>query len=98
MRIISEKKLKDYTEKHPDSKVALQDWIKKVNHAEWHTFADIKSTFSNSVDAIGGQRYVFNIKGNHHRLVVVVKFTLQFVLIRFIGTHAEYDKINCNTI
>lgn len=98
MRIISEKKLKDYSENHPDSKVALQDWIKKVRQAEWRSFADIKSTFSNSVDAIGMQRYVFNIKGNHHRLVVVVKFTLQFVLIRFIGTHAEYDKIDCSTI
>lgn len=98
MRIISEKKLKDYSAEHPDSKVALQDWIKKVRQAEWRSFADIKSTFSNSVDAIGQQRYVFNIKGNHYRLVVVVKFTLQFVLIRFIGTHAEYDKIDCTTI
>ena len=98
MRIISEKKLKDYAELHPDSKATLQDWIKKVRQAEWRTFADIKTSFNKSVDAIGGQRYVFNIKGNHHRLVVVVKFTLQFVLIRFIGTHAEYDKIDCTTI
>lgn len=98
MRIISEKKLKDYSEEHPDSKVVLQDWIKKVRKAEWQSFADIKNTFCNSVDAIGKQRYVFNIKGNHLRLVVVVKFTLQFVLIRFIGSHAEYDKIDCSTI
>lgn len=97
MRIIKEKRLKDYADLHPDSKVALQDWVRKVRDARWTNFADIKSTF-NTVDAIGGQRYVFNIKGNHHRLVVVVKFTLQFVLVRFIGTHAEYDKIDCTTI
>lgn len=97
MRIIKEKRLKDYSEQHPDSKTALQDWVKKVRSAQWRSFADIKNMF-NSVDAIGGQRYVFNIRGNNHRLVVVVKFTMQFVLIRFIGTHAEYDKIDCSTI
>lgn len=98
MRIISEKRLKDYSEEHPDSRAALHNWVTKVREAQWRSFADIKTIFSNSVDAIGGQRYVFNIKGNHHRLVVVVKFTLQFVLVRFIGTHAEYDKIDCSTI
>lgn len=44
------------------------------------------------------QHYVFNIKGNDYRMVVVIKFIPQFVLIRFIGTHAEYDKIDCSTI
>ena len=97
MRIITETKLKDYAEAHPDAKTALQEWSRIVKAAEWRSFADIKKSF-NSVDAIGGQRDVFNIKGNHHRLVVVVKFTLQFILIRFIGTHAEYDKIDCRTI
>ncbi|MBO5267939.1 MAG: type II toxin-antitoxin system HigB family toxin [Muribaculaceae bacterium] len=97
MRIIKEKRLKDYSDLHPDARTALQDWAKKVRSAEWRSFADIKKMF-NSVDAIGGQRYVFNIRGNNHRLVVVVKFTMQFVLIRFIGTHAEYDKIDCSTI
>ena len=44
------------------------------------------------------KRYVFNIKGNNYRLVVVIKFTIQFVYIRFIGTHKEYDKIDCSNI
>ncbi|MDR2937971.1 MAG: type II toxin-antitoxin system HigB family toxin, partial [Prevotellaceae bacterium] len=52
----------------------------------------------NSADSVGNQRYVFNIKGNSYRLVVVVKFTIQFVYVRFVGTHKEYDKINCSTI
>ena len=58
-----------------------------------HNFADIRTTF-NSVDYVGNQHYVFNIKGNDFRLVVVIKFTPQQVFIRFVGTHAEYDKIN----
>lgn len=93
MRFIAEKTIKDYYENHPASKVALQDWVRVVKRAEWRCFADIKSTF-NSVDYVGNQHYVFNIKGNDYSMVVVIKFVPKFVLIRFIGTHKEYDKIN----
>ncbi len=92
MRIFTEQRLKEYIEKHPKSKTALQEWVAVVKRAEWHCFADIKSTF-NSVDSVGNQRYVFNIKGNDYRLVVLIKFTIQFVYIRFVGTHQAYDKI-----
>ena len=57
----------------------------------------MKKTF-NSVDRVGNQKYVFNIKGNDYRLIVVVKFMIKTVLIRFIGTHAEYDKIDAKNI
>lgn len=97
MRIFTEETLKEYSVKHPDSKVALQEWASIVKRSQWSCFADIKKTF-NSADSIGNQRYVFNIRGNNYRLVVVIKFTIGFVYIRFIGTHAEYDKINCLTI
>jgi mRNA interferase HigB len=97
MKIFTEQTLKEYAEKHPESKVALQDWVATVKKSKWTCFADIKKTYNN-VDSIGNQRYVFNIKGNNYRLVVVIKFTIQFVYIRFIGTHKEYDKINCLTI
>lgn len=97
MRIFTEQALKEYAEKHPEAKVALQEWVSIVKRSEWSCFADVKSTF-NSVDSIGNQRFVFNIKGNNFRLVVVIKFTIKFVYIRFVGTHAEYDKIDCATI
>ena len=97
MRIFTEQALKEYAEEHPESKIALQDWVSTVKKSNWECFADIKKTY-NSVDSIGDQRYVFNIKGNNYRLVVVVKFTIKFVYIRFIGTHKEYNKINCLTI
>lgn len=97
MRIISEKKIKDYADVPPDAKTALQTWVKNVRAANWKNAADVRN-FDRTVDSIGDQRYVFNIKGNHHRLVVVIKFTVEFVLVRFIGTHAEYDKIDCKTI
>ena len=97
MRIFTEQALREYAEEHPDSKVALQEWVTIVKKSEWACFADIKKTF-NSADSVGNQHYVFNVKGNNYRLVVVVKFTVKFVYIRFIGTHKEYYKIDCANI
>ena len=96
MRIFTEQALREYAEEHPDSKVALQEWVTIVKKSEWACFADIKKTF-NSADSVGNQHYVFYVKGNKYRLVVI-KFTIKTVLIRFIGTHKEYDKIDCANI
>lgn len=97
MRIFTEQTLKEYSEQHPESKTALQEWVTIVKKSDWKCFADIKKTFY-SVDNLGNQHYVFNIKGNSFRLVVVIKFTIRFVYVRFIGTHSEYEKIDCSTI
>ena len=98
MRIFTEQTLKEYAEAHPEAKAALQEWTTIVKKSEWTCFADVKKTF-NSVDNVGNQHYVFNIKGNNYRLIVVIKFTIKFVYVRFIGTHAEYDKIeDCSTL
>lgn len=92
MRIISKSTLVDYYTRVPQSKTALEEWYEKTKKSEWTCFADIKKTF-NSVDAVGNQRYVFNIKGNDFRLIVLIQFTPQRVYIRFVGTHKEYDEI-----
>ena len=92
MRVIARSTLVTYYTKNPQSKVALEDWYNKTKEAQWECFADIKKTF-NSVDSVGNKRFVFNIKGNDYRLIVLIKFTVSHVLIRFVGTHEEYDKI-----
>ena len=92
MRIITKEPLRLYADKHPDCKTALQEWIAKVEDSQWNSFADVRQTFGDA-DMPGNQHYVFNIHGNHHRLVVVVKFFNHTILVRWIGTHAEYDKI-----
>ena len=97
MRIIKKTALIDFYQKHQDAQIALEDWYTKTKKAEWESFSDIKNTF-NSVDSIGNQHYVFNIRGNNYRLVVVVKMTIKTVYIRFIGTHKEYDKIDAKNI
>ena len=98
MRVIAHRTLVLYYTEHPDARTAIEEWYKKASKAKWDTFADIKKTF-NSVDAVGNNRYVFNIKGNDYRLIALIKFKLQMVYIRFIGSHKEYDKIlDCSEI
>lgn len=97
MRIFTEQTIKQFAEQHPEALVALQVWVSVVKSSRWTCFADIKKDF-NTVDAVGNQHYVFDIMGNHFRIVAVIKFTIGFVYIRFIGTHKEYDKIDCKNI
>lgn len=92
MHIIKKKTLAEYISRHPQAATALQEWYHKVRTARWRNFADVRATFG-SADAVGNQHYVFNIKGNDYRLIVVIQFTPGYVYIRFVGTHAEYDKI-----
>ena len=97
MRVIAKSKITDYCATNKNAETALEEWYHKTKQAEWTCFADMKQTF-NSVDNVGNQHYVFNMRGNNYRLIVVVKFTIKTVLIRFIGTHKEYDEIDAKTI
>ncbi len=97
VRIVTFSRIKNYTYLIPTSRIALEEWYYKTSKAEWETLTDIKNTF-NSVDYVGNSRFVFNIKGNHYRLVAIIIFASHKVYIRFIGTHSEYDKIDCKTI
>ena len=97
MRIITFRKIKEFSQLNNDSDIALREWYKKTQKAEWNCFADIKKTF-NSADAAGNNRYVFNIKGNKYRIIAIVLFNMKTVYIRFIGTHGEYDCIDAGNI
>lgn len=99
MGIVSHRKLQEFytTPGKEDARVALERWYHLSLKAEWKNLADMKEDFP-FVDYVGNQRYVFNIKGNKYRLIVVVKFLMGYIFIRFVGTHKEYDKIDCTTI
>lgn len=97
MRVVTFSRIKEFVNQHPETKIALEDWYFKTRKSEWKNISDIKKTF-NSVDYIHNSRIVFNIKGNHFRLVAIVIFASQKVYIRFIGSHSQYDKIDCRTI
>ena len=99
MRIVSHRRLVEFysSEGHGDSQAALERWYNIAETAEWKNLSDIKVDFP-ATDYVGNQHYVFNIRGNKYRLVVVVKFTIGHIFIRFVGTHSEYDKIDASTI
>ena len=93
MRIVSFNAIREFILKHASADKALRDWYKRTEQSDWTCLADIKQTF-NSVDYIGNNHFVFNIKGNDYRLIAIVIFASRKVYISFIGTHPEYDKID----
>jgi mRNA interferase HigB len=97
MVIIAKAALTGYAEKHPDALVALLSWYDATLQAQWNSLATMKNSF-NSVDYAGNDRYVFNIKGNKYRLVAMIHFSIRTVYVKFIGTYAEYDKIDVSKI
>lgn len=97
MRVISRKILREFWEKHPDSRQPLQAWYADVKHSVWKKPSDIKNVYRNA-SFLSSNRVVFNIKGNNYRVVVVVKYRFGIVYIRFVGTHEEYDRIYAETI
>jgi len=97
MKIWDKEIIDEFAEKHADANNALQRWVDIIEEAEWKSHAELKANFP-SADYVGNNRYVFNIRGNNYRLVVAVVFIAGMLKVRFVGTHAEYDKIDCKTI
>ena len=97
MRIISRRVLREFWEKHPDARQALQAWYADVKRADWKTPAEIKAIYRNA-SFIANNRVVFNVKGNQYRLIVVIQYQHGIVYIRFVGTHQEYDRIDAARI
>lgn len=94
MQIVAKKRLKKFWEKHPRVKIPLETWYAIVSKAEWKSPAEIKKMFGATVDFVAGNRVVFDISGNSYRLVVHISYEYKAVLIKFIGAHAQYDKID----
>ena len=97
MRIRNRALLDKFVKKHADSIKAVQKFIDIVEEAEWQNLKDIKTDF-NSVDYVTNERYVFDIRGNKYRIVAIIIFIGGVFSIRFVGTHAEYSKIDAKLI
>jgi mRNA interferase HigB len=96
-RIFAKSTLREYWEVYPDSEQYLKTWYDTAMNADWKSPKDVKQTYANA-SILKDSRIVFNIKGNSYRLVVKFNYEKQWIFIRFIGTHNEYDKIDANTI
>lgn len=90
MHVISFKRLREFWQRYPESEEPLRRWYKIVTKAQWQNFADTRQDFSHA-DLVGVCT-VFNIKGNDYRLISKIYYPSQTMLVRFVLTHAEYDK------
>ena len=97
VRIISKKTLREFWLIHSDCEDSLKAWHKEAEESNWKTPHEIKKDYP-SASILQDNRVVFNIKGNNYRLIVKINYDFAIVWIRFIGTHAQYDKINASTI
>lgn len=97
--IVSLKTLKEHWEKsgREDSEQQLKAWYHEAKKANWTNPNDVKAQYK-SASVVGNNRIVFNICGNKYRLIVMINYTNQWIYIRFVGTHKEYDKIDATTI
>jgi mRNA interferase HigB len=90
MILVGKRLLSEFARTHASSRDAIAAWTAEVEAASWRSPIDVKRRYR-SASFVGGDRIIFNLKGNHFRLDVRVNYSAQIVLVRRIGTHAEYD-------
>ena len=97
MKVIAISTLRTFWGRHPEAEQPLKAWHDEARHANWKTPQDIKRHYA-SASFVGRNRVVFNIKGNDYRLIVAVAYKFQAIYIKFVGTHAQYDRIDAATV
>jgi mRNA interferase HigB len=98
VQIIAKSTLRTFWEREPRSEMPLTTWYRMVGKAAWSGPTDVKAAFGATVDFVGDNRAIFDIGGNKYRLVAHIAYRHKRVLIKFVGTHKEYDKINPETV
>jgi len=97
VRIIARRTLDEFARAHPDSAVALTVWRKRVAAADWSSMEDVRLAFA-KMKALNGERARFEIQGGAYRLIAALDFQRRIAFIKFIGTHADYDRIDALTV
>jgi mRNA interferase HigB len=97
VRVIAKRTLRDFWEKHGDCQDQLKSWYRETEKSNWNNINELKKEYP-SASILKDNRIVYNIKGNNYRLIAKLNFEYQICWIKFIGTHAEYDKIDANNI
>jgi mRNA interferase HigB len=98
MNIYNKSSIIAFYKKHPTSKLALEIWHDEIINQTWQSPNSFKQFFGKKISILKNNRIVFDIKGNDYRLIASINYEQQWLFIKFIGTHADYDKINANTI
>jgi mRNA interferase HigB len=90
MRIVSRKMLRAFWQRHADARQPLEDWYRIAKNANWSNLAETRGNFPQA--DLAGTCTVFNIGGNKYRLITKINYRWKMVYIRFVLTHAEYDR------
>ena len=98
MQIIARRTLREFWAVHAQAEQPLRDWYTAVAKVEWRGPADVKAQFGATVDFVSDNRLIFDIAGNRYRLVAHVAYRFKRVLVKFIGTHGQYDRIDASTV
>lgn len=98
MQVIARRTLRQFWERHPQAERPIRSWFAAVSKARWTGPADVKRQYGTTVDFVGDNRLIFDLGGNKFRLIVHVSYTFGRVLVKFIGTHADYDRIDPETV
>jgi mRNA interferase HigB len=98
MNVIAKRTLRDFWERHPRAEKPLSAWYTIFSKRDWATPAEIKEAFGTNVDFVTDNRVIFDIGGNKYRVIVHASYLYRSALIKFVGTHAEYDAIDPGTV
>ena len=97
MRVISKRALREFWQRRPEAEASLLAWFREVEKADWSTPAQVIDRYPNA-SIVGGDRVVFRVQHNEFRVVARLFYPGRTLYIRFVGTHAEYDRINAEEV
>ncbi len=95
--MVTHRKLREFWDRHPEAERPLSAWFQIARRAEWADGHAVRRDFG-AVDFVGDKRVVFDIGGNKYRIVARISYEYKQMLIKFVGTHAEYDRIDAETV
>jgi mRNA interferase HigB len=97
MRIIARSSLVAFWERHPETKASLTHWLMVTKSANWQLVSDVQAAFSKA-KALNGERVCSEVAGGDYRLIVAFDFRRRIAFVKFIGTHADYDRIDALSV
>src|SRR5687767_10573630 len=101
MLLLTKKRLRLFWQQHRDAETSLRAWARTVKAARWKSWKDVKEVYG-SADVLKSGRVVFDIKGNKYRMVVAFVYAKEgrngIAVVKFLGTHEEYDRINADEV
>ena len=98
MQVVALRTLRQFWDRHPQAETPLRTWFAIVSRADWTSPADAKRQFGTAIDFVGDNRIIFDLGGNKFRLVAHISYRYRRVLVKFVGTHSDYDAIDPESV